>query len=200
MYIIEGLLIGFATLFIVGPVVIILINATLKNGTKSGLAVIFGIFFSDLIYAYLSANGLANILNNTFLNKNISIIGFLILFGFGISYLLKKEALPDEKPTNIKKTVFQNFLKGFSVNLFSPFVLSFWVLLSKYGLDKYPFHATYFVFSIVFGVLIIDFLKVFLAKKLDRFLHSNRLFLFYRIAGIAFIIFSLRLLYHFLRL
>jgi len=198
MYILEGFLIGLATLFIIGPVLFILINATLKNDLKSGIAVAFGIFLGDLIYAILCIKGLTKLLNSPFLNKYLSLIGFIILFGFGLIYTLKKH-----KPIlkiSTTKTHFQNFLKGFSINFFNPFVVSFWVLISKYGTDKYETNVIYFLIALVFGILIIDIVKVFLAKKLDTLINSKKIFLFYKISGIIMILFSFRILYHFLKI
>lgn len=197
MFIIEGLLYGLATLFIIGPVVFILINATLQNGMKSGFAVAIGIFLGDLIYAVICIKGLDKVINNSFLDNYLSIIGFIILFGFGLTYIIKKEK-PIIKKKSSNKTHFQNFLKGFSINFFNPFVLSFWVLISKYGTNKYENHVLYFLIALVFGILIIDIIKVYLAKKLDSLLNSKKIFMFYKISGLVMILFSFRVLYHYL--
>ena len=198
MHIIEGFLIGLATLLIVGPVVFILINATLINGTKSGISVAIGILVGDFIFALLCINGLNSYLNNAFFNTYLSLIGFVILFGFGLTYILKKENLLFQKTDIGSKTHFQNFLKGFSINFFNPFALSFWILLSKYGSNKYDSNVALFLFAIVVGVLSIDLIKVFLSKKLSPFLNSKKLIVFYKISGIIMILFSFRILYHFL--
>jgi threonine/homoserine/homoserine lactone efflux protein len=198
MYIIEGFLIGLLTLFVIGPVAFILVNATVKSGLKSGFNVSLGIFLGDAIYASLIAFfGLSVIQGNHFLNNYLSIIGFVILFGFGLSYLFKTKNISlKNKPTNF--THIQNFTKGFSVNFFNPFVLGFWVLIAKYGFEKYQDKGTYFLLSLVFGILVIDIVKVFLAKKLTPLLNSKKIFLIYKISGILMILFSFRILYHYL--
>ncbi len=198
MFVFEGLLYGFATLFIIGPVLFILVNATLQNGIKSGFSVAFGIFLGDLFYAILIIKGLNSLINNSFLDTYLSLIGFGILFGFGITYLLKKEKKIDANRSN--KTHFQNFFKGFSINFFNPFVVSFWVLIGKYGETKYENKAVYFLITLVFGILIMDIIKVLLSKKLHSFFNSKKLFLFYKISGSVMILFSFRILYHFFKL
>ncbi len=198
MYFLEGLLIGLATLFIIGPVVFILINATIQNGYKSGIGVSLGIFLSDAIYAsIISFFGINALLDNIFLNKYLGIIGFVILFGFGLSYTFKNKKI-EVKNTSSKLTHFQNFLKGFSVNFFNPFVLGFWVLIAKYGFGKFHENGSYFLLALVLGILIIDLVKVFLSKKIIPLLNSNKIFLIYKISGILMILFSFRILYRFL--
>jgi threonine/homoserine/homoserine lactone efflux protein len=197
MYILEGFLIGLVTLFIIGPVLFILVNATLQNGLKSGISVAFGIFLSDLIYAILCVKGLSSLINNPFLDRYLSLIGFVILFIFGLVYALKKENIDINTIDKSNKTHFQNFLKGFSINFFNPFVLSFWILLSKHGFDSYNNKTIYFLLSLVFGILVIDIVKAFLAKRLHPLLNSKKIFFFYKISGFLMILFSFRILYHY---
>jgi threonine/homoserine/homoserine lactone efflux protein len=198
MFLLEGFLIGLATLFVIGPVLFILINATIKNGTRSGISVAFGIFIGDLIYAILILiNGIDFLINNTFLNSYLSLIGFVILFSFGLIYTFKKDTKNKLHLNQGKKTHIQNFIKGFSINFFNPFVLSFWLLMTKYGSDKYSVDVNYFLIAIVIGILIIDIIKVFLSKKLNSMVHSKKILLFYKISGIVMILFSFRMLYHY---
>lgn len=198
MYILEGFAIGLATLFIIGPVVFILINATIQNGYKSGIGVSIGIFLSDAMYAtIISFFGINTLLDNPFLNNYLGIIGFIILFGFGLAYTFKKKKMEfDNNSSNI--THFQNFIKGFSINFFNPFVLGFWVLIAKHGFDTYQGNGSYFLLALVLGILIIDLVKVFLAKKLIPLLNSKKIFLIYKISGIFMILFSFRILYSYL--
>ena len=199
MHIIEGFLIGLSTLFVVGPVVFVLINATLTDGNKSGFAVAFGIFVSDFVFALLAINGLNRFLKTDFLSHYLGLIGFFILFGLGLSYLLKIETPVIGLDKIGHKTIFQNFIKGFSINFFNPFVLGFWVLLGEYGKDKYSNNALSFLMAMVFGILIIDFVKVILSKKLIPIIKSNKILLFYKIVGIIILLFSFRMLYAFVK-
>lgn len=198
MYVIEGLAIGLATLFVIGPVVFILVNATIQNGYKSGIGVSLGIFLSDAIYAsIISFFGINTLLDNPFLNKYLGIIGFVILFSFGLTYIFKNKKITfNNNATNL--THFQNFLKGFSVNFFNPFVLGFWTLIAKHGFDKYQDNGFYFLFALVLGILMIDLVKVFLSKKLIPLLNSTKLLFVYKISGVLMILFSFRILYGYL--
>ena len=197
MHVLSGFGIGLMTLFVVGPVVFVLINATINNGLKSGMSVAFGIFISDLIYAVFSLKSVDTLINISFLDRYLSIIGFVILFSFGIVYLLKKENTALKVASN--KTHIQNFIQGFSINFFNPFVFSFWILLAKRSVNAYNVKALEFLLALVFGVLVIDLAKVFLAKKLNPLINSNRIIRFYKVSGIVMILFSLQILYYLFR-
>lgn len=198
MHILEGFLIGLATLFVIGPVVFILTDATIKSGFKSGLGVSLGIFLSDVLYtSIISFFGIKILLDIEFLNQYLGIIGFIIVFGFGVSYLLKPKNI-EVKSNTSNLTHFQNFIRGFSVNFFNPFVFGFWTLIAKYGFEKYDSNGTYFLFSLAIGILVIDIVKVILAKKITPFITSNKILWFYKISGVLMILFSFRILYYYI--
>ena len=94
MDIIEGFLIGLTTLFIIGPVVFILINATIRSGFKSGFGVSLGIFLGDAIYASIISFFGINILQEShFLNKYLAIIDSLFYLVLGYFICLKPKIL-----------------------------------------------------------------------------------------------------------
>jgi len=198
MHILEGFFIGIATIIFIGPVLFILINASINNGIVSGFSVALGIIIGDIIFAFISFNGVSLFLNNNSYNYILSIIGVLILFFMGFIYLFKKEAAFNSNIISSNKTHFQNFLKGFAINFFNPFVFAYWILFSKYAENKFGGNATIFIAAMLFGIFFIDLFKVFLSKKLIPFLNFKRLLFFYKVAGIIMIFFALRIMFSFL--
>lgn len=198
MHILEGFFIGLATIIFIGPVLFILINASINNGTVSGFSVALGIIIGDIIFAFISFNGVSLFLDNNYYNNVLSIIGILILFFMGFVYLFKKEITFNSNVISSNKTHFQNFLKGFAINFFNPFVFAYWILFSKYAENKFGGNAAFFIAAMIFGVFLIDLFKVFLSKNLIPFLNSKRLLFFYKIAGLIMIFFALRILFYFL--
>lgn len=195
MYLLEGLFLGFASLLLVGPVVFVLINASVQNGIKSGISVALGIIFGDIIYTIACYKSLAFIIDNETFISVLSYAGFIILFGLGLVYTFKKHALFKQKDYAVKKDYFNNFLKGFSVNFINPFVLSVWLLVVKYAKTNHAEHSIQFMIAVLLGIFIIDIVKVILSKKLIHFISSEKLQLFYKISGIIMILFSFRILY-----
>jgi threonine/homoserine/homoserine lactone efflux protein len=195
MYLLEGLLLGFGSILLVGPVVFVLINATVQNGIKSGVSVALGIILGDIIYTIACYKGLEFIINNETFIIVLSYAGFIILFGLGLVYTVKKHELFDKKDYAIKKNYFSNFLKGFSVNFINPFVLSVWLLVVNYAKTEQGGHSFSFMVAVLCGIFLIDLFKVFVSKKLIGFISSEKFQLFYKISGLIMILFSFRILY-----
>ncbi len=195
MHIIEGLLLGFASVMLIGPVVFILINASIYNGKKAGISVALGIILGDIIYTIACFKGLDYITNSEIFNTYVSYIGFVILFGLGLIYTFKKHRKVNDKYFKPKNELFLNFMKGFSINFFNPFVLSVWLFVANYAKTNYSGVSVSFLAAALLGIFIIDLTKVFLSKYLKDFISSNKLMFFYKISGIIMILFSFRILY-----
>lgn len=195
MYLLEGLLLGFASILLVGPVVFVLINASVQNGLKSGISVALGIILGDIIYTIAIFNSLKLIIDNQVFIDILSYAGFVILFVLGLMYTFKKQELFNENDYKIKKNYFNNFLKGFSVNFINPFVLSVWLLVVNYAKTSHSENSISFMIAVLLGIFLIDLFKVLLSKKLIDFISSEKLQFFYKISGIIMILFSFRILY-----
>ncbi|WP_405207380.1 LysE family translocator [Aquimarina sp. LLG6339-5] len=196
MSFIEGFFIGIAMIIFVGPVFFLLLNSSFQYGLKAGFSVAFGIIVSDVICVLLCYYGLSTFMTATQNQFWIGIIGSVILFGLGISYLLKKAVITNDISINSKKwTSF--FIKGFSVNFFNPFVFIVWIGVFKYGYEKYSDSIALLVFliAVLSGILTTDLLKVFLSDKLKPFISPYRLKIFFRITGVVLLIFAFRLAY-----
>tara|TARA_B110000908_G_C10059650_1_gene360005 strand:- start:106 stop:708 length:603 start_codon:yes stop_codon:yes gene_type:complete len=195
MYLLEGLLLGFASLLLVGPVVFILINTAVQNGMKSGISVALGIILGDIIYTIACFKSLEFIVGNESFIHGLSYIGFIILFCLGLAYVFKNHELFDKNDYNIKRNYFYNLLKGFSVNFINPFVLGVWVLVVNYAKTAHSENSISFMIAVLLGIFLVDLFKVLVSKKLIDFISSKRLQWFYKISGIIMILFSFRILY-----
>ncbi|WP_299185065.1 LysE family transporter [uncultured Aquimarina sp.] len=196
MSFIEGFFIGIAMIIFVGPVFFLLLNSSFQYGLKAGFSVAFGIIVSDVICVLLCYYGLSTFMTATQNQFWIGITGSVILFGLGISYLLKKVVITSNISISSKKwTSF--FIKGFSVNFFNPFVFIVWIGVFKYGHEKYSDSIALLVFliAVLSGILTTDLLKVFLSDKLKPFISPYRLKIFFRITGVVLLIFAFRLAY-----
>ncbi len=196
MSFLEGYGIGLGMIIFIGPVFFLLLNSSLQYGKKAGLAVALGIIFSDFICVGLCYYGFSSFISiekNEFL---IGGIGSIIIFGLGISYLLKKIII-DTNVTINSRSLKVFFLKGFSVNFFNPFVFAVWIGVYNYGKHKYSSTESLlvFIFAVLMGIFTTDVLKVFLSEKLKKFISPKRLILFFRITGILLIVLAFRLLY-----
>ena len=64
MPLLEGYLTGLALIVLIGPVLFVLLRATLERGRPHGFAVALGIFVSDVIAVLLCTLGLARFLRD----------------------------------------------------------------------------------------------------------------------------------------
>ncbi len=196
MSFVEGFAIGLGMIIFIGPVFFLLMNSSIQSGPKAGVAVALGIIVSDVVCIVLCYYGLSSFFNPEEHQFWAGVIGSAIVFGLGINYILKKGEITTDISMNSKG--FQMFfLKGFSVNFFNPFVFAVWIGVFQYGKSKYPDQQLLFVFlaSVLLGIFSTDLLKVFLSKKVKRFISPQRLSVFFRITGILLILFAFRLLY-----
>ncbi len=196
MSFIEGFAIGLGMVIFVGPVFFLLLNSSFQSGTRAGIAVALGIIVSDMVCLALCYYGLSSIFNAEENKLWIGVIGAMIVLALGINYLLKRAKITSEIST--ASMGFQAFfLKGFSVNFFNPFVFAVWIGVFNYGQQKFPETQSLIIFliSVLLGIFTTDLLKVFLSKKVKKFLSIERLTIFFRITGVVLILFAIRLVY-----
>ncbi|WP_106791111.1 LysE family translocator [Aquimarina sp. Aq78] len=196
MSFIEGYVIGLGMIIFIGPVFFLLLNSSLQFGSKAGTAVALGIICSDIVYVLLCYYGLSSFVD---IDQNqfwIGIIGSAIVFALGINYLLKKTKTTADVSIR-SKGLRTFFLKGFSVNFFNPFVFAIWIGVYNYGLHKYLASESLLIFigAVLAGILTTDLLKVFLSKKVKKFISPQRLLVVFKVTGGILILFSIRLLY-----
>ncbi len=180
----------------VGPVFFLLLNSSFQWGSKAGIAVVLGIIVSDIVCVALCYYGLSSFINAEGNQFWIGVTGSSIIFVLGINYLIKKAKITTEISINTRGLQ-TFFIKGFSVNFFNPFVFVVWIGVFQYGKSKYPDQGLLLAFlaAVLFGILTTDLLKVFLSKKLKKFISPKRLTIFFRVTGVVLILFSIRLLY-----
>ncbi|WP_025739541.1 LysE family translocator [Aquimarina pacifica] len=196
MAFIEGYGIGLGMIIFIGPVFFLLLKSSLQYGYKAGVAIALGIIFSDIICVVLCYYGLFSFVNSTENQFFMGLIGSLIIFILGISYLLKKTS--KNHPFSIRsKGVLPFFLKGFSINFFNPFVFAVWIGVYNYGQNNFNTNSSLltFIIAVLAGIFTTDLLKVFLSKKVKKFANTKRLEVFFKVTGIVLIIFSVRILY-----
>lgn len=111
---IEGILIGFSVAMPIGPIGILCIQRTLRQGTIAGYLTGFGAATADAIYGSIAAFGIT-IISNFLIQQQfwIRILGGLAFLFLGLKILLKKEVYQEN--SKIKKT---NLISSYTSSLF----------------------------------------------------------------------------------
>ena len=196
--ILKGILLGFTLAILTGPAFFALLQTSIRNGYKSGIAFAVGVFFSDTIIISLSYLGALQLFNDPKNNFIIGIVGGTILIMFGIFNIFQKHPLDMEKSGGEVEKLLSNkttfpmvALKGFAINLINPFVVIFW--LGVVGTVSTHYKSSQLDIIALFSTALLtvlgtDILKAMGANKITGFLNPNILHWVNRIAGMILIV------------
>jgi threonine/homoserine/homoserine lactone efflux protein len=195
----EGIGLGITLAILTGPAFFALLQTSIRNGYKSGIAFAIGVFLSDTALILLSYIGALRLFNDPKNNFVIGIIGGTILMVFGLFNIFQKHPLDlEEGSSEMEKLVPKKTttlpmvaLKGFAINLINPFVILFWIGVVSVETTRYKFSQLDVIalFSAtLLTVLGTDILKSMAAQKITSFLNPNILLWVNRIAGVILII------------
>jgi threonine/homoserine/homoserine lactone efflux protein len=202
--IVEGIGLGLTLAILTGPAFFALLQTSIRNGYKSGIAFALGVFISDTTLISLSYLGALNLFSNPKNSFITGIIGGTIMIVFGIFNIFQKHPLElqqgkgkVEKLLPAKATLTVSALKGFAINLVNPFVIIFWIGVVSVESTRYKFSEAD-VFSLFCSALLTvfgtDILKVLAANKITLLLSPKILLWINRIAGLILIISGLSLI------
>jgi threonine/homoserine/homoserine lactone efflux protein len=196
--IVYGLLLGFALVFSVGPVVFAIIKLRINYGIKSAFYFIAGVWLSDIIMVFL-ANFFGEFMGRLIEHKKtIGVIGGIFLIGLGVFYLFFKRYKKDEKlesgvkissTTNVKLLI-----TGFLINTLNPSVIGLWLAASTKSIGQ-PIDEKIAIFSVCLTINILaDILKINLAGKLKKSLTERNMHYINIISGLLFVAFGIVLM------
>ena len=200
--ILTGLPWGIFLSFMIGPVFFILIETSITKGFRAALAFDLGVVLGDIFFigvAYLGSYRLIASLKN---KPALFIFGGIVMVTYGIiSFVkLKKqakiqyEAIDDEI---IKKNYGSLLAKGFFLNIINIGVLGFWLAIiisvgPKLEMQT-PRMMTFFT-SVIVTYLLVDCLKIVLAKQLKSKLTPTNILKIKKAISIVLIVFGVILI------
>jgi threonine/homoserine/homoserine lactone efflux protein len=200
--IVTGIPWGIFLSFMIGPVFFILLETSITKGFRAALAFDLGVVLGDVFFigvAYLGSYRLISSLKD---KPALFIFGGIVMVAYGIiSFVkLKKqskiqyEAIEDEI---IKKNYGSLFVKGFFLNVINIGVLGFWLAIiisvgPKLEMQT-PRMITFFT-SVIVSYLLIDCLKIILAKQLKSKLTPTNILKIKKGISIVLIVFGLVLM------
>mgnify|MGYP006266217161 CR=1 FL=1 len=199
----EGIKVGLVLCFMAGPIFFTLLQTGVEEGLRAGTVVGLGIWISDLIYinlVYWSLSAVRRVMADESFTIIVGSIGGALLILFGLAALLvqpKNLFVGDPQQYQRSSSYLSLWLKGFLINSVNPFTMFFWMgLMSTVILrnDLQGPEASVFFLGLMGTVVVTDFTKVALAKRIRTLLKPVYLIFFRKIAGAALILFGLALL------
>ena len=200
--ILTAIPLGVFLAFLLGPVFFVLLETAAIKGFRAAISFDIGVIFADIVFvfiAYLSTNKLLNSIKD---DPALFIFGGGLLVTYGlIQFIQTKKSLQHEEVPEIQKLNKRDYLglaaKGFLLNFINIGVLGFWLGLVIVFVPQMEMETNRIIvfFSSVLGTyLLLDVLKILLAKKVNRKLTPNRIYIMKRAISILLVIFGIFLI------
>ena len=179
-YVWEGIRAGLVLSLLVGPLVILLVQMSLRRGTVASFAAALGIWTSDCLYISIShfgLEGLERLLDLRYLNEIAGTIGALVLIGIGIvMWYLKPPSLKAKRIMPSRRGLLSAWAQGFAINTFNPFTAFFWstFVVTQVHNRELPSYEALAVYGGIMGTIVIaDSCKVLGARKIREVLRPS---------------------------
>ena len=200
--IVTGIPWGIFLSFMIGPVFFILIETSITKGFRAALTFDLGVVLGDVFFIGIAYLGSYRLISSLKDKPALFIFGGILMVAYGIiSFVkLKKqakiqyEAIDDEI---IKKNYGSLFIKGFFLNIINIGVLGFWLaIIISVGpkLEMQTSIMMTFFTSVIVSYLLIDCLKIVLAKQLKSKLTPTTILKIKKGISVVLIVFGLALM------
>lgn len=194
---------GIFLAFLLGPVFFVLIETAAIKGFRAALTFDLGVIIADAVFlciAYFGTNPLLKRLKD---DPALFIFGGTVLVTYGIITFIKIKRTTITPSTfefqKLKNSDYiQIAVKGFLLNFINIGVLGFWLgLIIIFGpvLEMQPVRLFSFFTTILTTYLVIDIIKILLAKKLKHKLTPRRIAVSKKIISILIIVFGVILVF-----
>ena len=204
-YLFRGVQAGLLLSLLVGPLVILLIQLSIRRGTAASLAAAAGIWTSDLLFILIThygLGGLADYLSGTGGMRLIGTVGALVLIVIGGVMWFRpppsfKRARVQVERRQRNRGWAKAWLKGFAVNSLNPFTFFFWstFVLTQVHEPNVPTVGALALYVGILGTIVFtDLLKVLLARHIRNFLQPHVLLRVQRVGAAALGFFGLVLI------
>lgn len=201
--ILAAIPLGFFLAFLLGPVFFVLLETAALKGFRAAMALDAGVIFADIVFLLIAYFSTSKLLDSLKDDPALFIFGGAILVTYGVmSFLKVKKAVPhEEESPEIRKLSKSDYFglaaKGFLLNFINIGVLGFWLgLIIVFGpkLDMDEYRISTFFATVLITYLLIDVVKILLAKKLNKRLTPARIFLMKKVISVIMIVFGVVLI------
>ncbi|WP_413999741.1 LysE family translocator [Flavobacterium sp. W1B] len=172
--ILSGIPWGIFLSFMIGPVFFILLETSIIKGFRAALVFDLGVVLGDIIFIAIAYLGSFRLIQSLKDKPALFIFGGILMLAYGvISFIsLRKEKKINTNEIDneiIRKNYFSLFIKGFFLNIINIGVLGFWLaIIISVGpkLEMQTSRMLTFFSTVIITYLLIDCLKILLAKQL----------------------------------
>lgn len=192
--ILSAIGLGFMlSLVFIGPIFFLLIETSFSRGPKHAIALDVGVVLADIlciVAAYFASADIVYLIDK---HPGFYRITAMIIFVYGIYMMVTRTQMhiPNEERF-ISQNYFKTFINGFLFNLLNVGVILFWLVTVISVRNQYPDTSgfTLYLGIVIATYLLVDMIKIFLAKQFHYKLTQNLANAIRRGVGIILIIFS----------
>lgn len=200
-YLLDGIQAGLLLALLVGPLLVLLIQLSIRRGTVASLAAAVGIWTSDLLFVLVThygLGGLRRVLNHPNFEEIVGSVGGLLLLGIGVAMWFRRPVRLNRKRGVMprKRGLLSAWLQGFAVNSLNPFTVFFWsaFTLTQVHQPGLEAGAALMVYAGILGTIIVtDLVKVLAARRLRDWLRPEVILRAQRVGAVALAVFGLGL-------
>jgi len=200
--ILAGLPWGLFLSFMVGPVFFILLETSITKGFRAAIVFDLGVVLGDIFFIAIAYLGSYRLIQSLKDKPALFIFGGILMLVYGIiSFVRLKqgEKINDEEIDRdiIKRNYGSLFIKGFLLNVINIGVLGFWLaVIISIGpkLEMQNSRMITFFTSVIITYLLVDCLKILLAKQLKTKMTPTNIVKIKKIISIVLMIFGVVLI------
>ncbi len=167
--------IGVLLALTIGPVFFVLLETSITKGFRSALVFDSGVILADIIFILIAFYSTSSILDKVKDDPNLLVFGGVLLFTYGLISFIKtsksyRQIFREHHSVVIKKNYIELFVKGFLLNFINIGVLGGWIaaiILAK-SITTSENGVVIFIATVLISYVMVDMLKIFLAKKLKH--------------------------------
>jgi len=200
--ILAGLPWGLFLSFMVGPVFFILLETSITKGFRAAIVFDLGVVLGDIFFIAIAYLGSYRLIQSLKDKPALFIFGGIIMLAYGIISFIKLKNVEkiDEEEIDrdiIKRNYGSLFIKGFLLNVINIGVLGFWLaVIISVGpkLEMQNSRMITFFTSVIVTYLLVDCLKILLAKQLKTKMTPTNIIKIKKGISIVLMIFGLVLI------
>lgn len=185
---------------LVGPLVVMLLQQSLRRGTLAALAAALGIWLSDVLLIMVTYYGMREleiVRSYAYFNEAVGTVGGVILVATAaIMWFREPPNLEAERGFSDKRGLFSAFVQGFAINTFNPFTIGFWPFFAAseiHGRGVEPSGAIIIYVGLMLVLILSDVIKILGARKLREFLTPRVMQRVQRLGAVALALFGVAL-------
>ncbi|TRZ46065.1 LysE family translocator [Robertkochia solimangrovi] len=201
--ILSAIPLGILLAFTIGPVFFVLLETSALKGFRAAFSFDMGVVLGDVLFILIAYYSTNRILERIKDDPSLFVFGGVLLVTYGVISFIKckkdyKKNIDDAVEETIKRNNYIHlFLKGFLLNFINVGVLGFWLGIififgPKLEMDKNRIFV--FLTAIIITYILVDCIKILLAKQLKSRLTPFRIFRIKRIISLVLIVFGIGLM------